>query len=100
MCITKNPRSRAVFDVQLVAIIAVLQAIVSASTFTNEFPITTPQSLPLCVTTGNDGAVWFVETGASKIGRITTSGQLTEFVIPTPNSFPRGITVGPDGEIW
>jgi streptogramin lyase len=31
------------------------------------------------ITTGPDGALWFTEQNASKIGRITTAGVITEF---------------------
>jgi virginiamycin B lyase len=44
--------------------------------------------------------LWFTETGANKIGRITTAGVITEFPIPTANSQPNGITTGPDGNLW
>ncbi|MEO8658939.1 MAG: hypothetical protein ABI693_10730 [Bryobacteraceae bacterium] len=60
----------------------------------------TANSFPQALTQGPDGAVWFTEYGASKIGRITTAGAITEFAIPTPDSAPYGITVGPDGALW
>jgi virginiamycin B lyase len=49
---------------------------------------------------GPDGNVWYTENASGKIGRITTSGQITEFPLPTPNSGPFGITGGPDGNLW
>jgi len=52
------------------------------------------------ITLGPDGALWFAETVAGKIGRITTSGVITEYAIPTANSYPYGITTGPDGALW
>jgi virginiamycin B lyase len=52
------------------------------------------------ITAGPDGALWFTETFADKIGRITTTGELSEFLLPTPNSNPTGITAGPDGAVW
>lgn len=52
------------------------------------------------ITMGPDGALWFTETVAGKIGRITTSGVITEYAIPTANSYPLGITTGPDGALW
>lgn len=69
---------------------------VSDLTFT-QFPLPTANSLPTVITGGPDGALWFVEAGANKIGRITTAGVLTEFAVP---STPFGITAGPDGAIW
>jgi hypothetical protein len=46
-------------------------------------------------TTGPDGALWFTEMGAGKIGRITVSGTFTEFSLPATASSPEGITAGP-----
>ena len=66
-----------------------------------------PLARPHRIVTGPDGALWFTmkggqcETGGgSKIGRITTDGQLTEFTIPTEPGYPGGITAGPDGALW
>lgn|GEM_PF-1470904 len=55
------------------------------------------------ITAGPDGAVWFVETGANKIGRISEEGQITEYPVPTPHAIDgeQGfIAVGPDGALW
>src|SRR5713226_9253788 len=66
-----------------------------------EFSIpTTVTSNPVVITAGPDGALWFTERFANKIGRIDTSGNITEFAIPTVVSFPQGITAGPDGALW
>ena len=29
-----------------------------------------------------DGALWFCENAGNKVGRITTSGEITEFPVP------------------
>src|SRR5204862_182927 len=55
---------------------------------------------PLNIVAGPDGALWFAEYGAAKVGRITTGGQLTEFPTPTPNSQPYSLAAGPDGALW
>ena len=70
-------------------------------TFT-EHAIPTSNSAPALITVGPDGALWFTEgnSGANKIGRITTNGSLTEFAVPTPNADVYGITSGPDGALW
>jgi virginiamycin B lyase len=52
---------------------------------------------PVGIAVGADGALWFTESGANKIGRIPTNGEITEFPIPTARSQPAGITAGPDG---
>jgi virginiamycin B lyase len=55
------------------------------------------------LTVGRDGAIWFLDFLASRVGRLTTSGQLTWLDIPSSNStgsYPVGMTVGPDGNMW
>jgi hypothetical protein len=52
------------------------------------------------ITAGPDGALWFTEQNANRIGRITTSGTITSFPVPTPESEPEGIVAGPDGALW
>jgi virginiamycin B lyase len=46
---------------------------------------------------GPDGAIWFTIPGAQKIGRITTTGQITEF---PAGGEPIEITLGPDRALW
>src|SRR5258706_11344356 len=72
-----------------------------ALTFT-EFPTPTGGSQPTAITTGPDGALWFIEAGnqINQIGRITTAGVITEFPIPTITAGASGITTGPDGALW
>ncbi len=68
---------------------------------------------PEGITTGPDGNLWFTESGAGRIGRMTSSGTLTEFDLPsvpppagspagTPDTqvTPEAITAGPDGALW
>ena len=55
---------------------------------------------PYAVTTGPDASLWFTETVADRIGRITTDGHVTEFPLPGTRSFPSAITAGADGEMW
>ncbi len=55
---------------------------------------------PALLATGADGNVWFTETAANKIGRISPSGVVNEFNVPTPASEPFGIAAGPDGNVW
>ncbi len=60
-------------------------------------------SNPYDITAGPDGALWFTESMADQIGRITTAGLVTEFPLPDRNRVhgsPDGITAGPDGAIW
>ncbi|MBK9964401.1 MAG: hypothetical protein IPP07_05665 [Holophagales bacterium] len=68
-----------------------------ASGSITEFPLPTPDAHPSGIAVGSDGALWFTEPGASKIGRITTSGSITEFPVSAAAS---AITSGPDGALW
>jgi hypothetical protein len=65
-----------------------------------EYAIPTANSGPFGITAGADGALWFTEINASKIGRITTGGTISEYAIPTSTSAPYDITSGPDGALW
>ena len=66
----------------------------------SEFATPTPSSQPLFIAAGSDGALWFTEFSANKIGRITTAGTITEFPVPTNAANPAGITAGSDGALW
>jgi virginiamycin B lyase len=66
-----------------------------------EYPIPTAASSPRGVTAGADGALWFTESAADRIGRITTSGMATEFPLPGAGGRgPYGVAPGPDGALW
>lgn len=76
--------------------------IVSMSTagkVTNTFKVPN-DAQPYGITVGADGALWFTERQAGKIGRITTAGAITEYAVPTPFSQPTAITAAHDGAIW
>ncbi len=49
---------------------------------------------------GPDGALWFTEIGAGRIGRITVDGEITEYPLPDPLARPHAVTAGPDGALW
>jgi streptogramin lyase len=49
---------------------------------------------------GPDGNLWFTESSANQIGRMTTAGAVTEFPVPTVGSALWGICAGPDGNVW
>jgi len=52
-----------------------------------EYPIPTSGSYPQGITAGPDGNLWFVETAANKIGKISTAGLITEYSIQRAGSF-------------
>ena len=63
-----------------------------------EFDLPDPGANPYAITWGPDGALWFAEFGAGKIGRMTTTGTVSEFAVP--GGTPSRITNGPDGNLW
>ena len=63
----------------------------------------TSGSVPRGIVAGPDGAMWFTESGADQIGRITADGTVTEYPLPSRSemhAFPDGIALGSDGAIW
>jgi virginiamycin B lyase len=58
------------------------------------------RAVPLSISTGADGALWFTQPNNNEIGRLTTRGHFTEYTLPTRDSEPTGIAEGPDGAIW
>jgi virginiamycin B lyase len=52
------------------------------------------------ITKGPGGNLFFTETPADKIGKITPAGVVTEFSIPTPNALPTSIATGSDGNVY
>ena len=57
------------------------------------------------ITTGPDGALWFVDSDAHTIGRVTTTGQFRVFPLPAVTPAPseseiNGIVAGPDHALY
>ena len=66
------------------------------------YPVPTRNSLAVGyggITTGPDGALWFTENNASKIGRMTPAGVMTEYVMPAGSRGPEHI-VKAHGALW
>jgi virginiamycin B lyase len=60
-----------------------------------------PNSGPVTVTVGWDGAVWFTAGQGNYIGRFSSNGmRLRQFPLPNENSAPRIIAMGADGNVW
>lgn len=72
----------------------------SAKAATVEFNIPTIGAEPATIVFGPDGAYWFDEFGAGRIGRVDTNGVFKEFIVPTFPSHPFGLVVGPDKNLW
>ncbi len=60
-----------------------------------------PKTLPIGITTGPDGAVWFAERGLGKLGRIDLNTNIiTQFRLKGQARFPQNVATGPDGNLW
>ncbi|HET9392663.1 MAG TPA: hypothetical protein VFO29_03930 [Candidatus Rubrimentiphilum sp.] len=92
-------------------VIVIITAPTQAVTRIQEFPVPTAGSAPGGITVGPDGALWFTETNADKIGRIAASGKITEFSLlpatpgwieahPCSHRQPLRIATGPDRALW
>jgi streptogramin lyase len=71
----------------------------------NLFPIPTSNSDARGITMGPDGAEWFTEFNANKLGRITPDGTVTEYGFPGTGPAlgpvgPTEIVKGPDGRLY
>jgi virginiamycin B lyase len=63
-----------------------------------EFPVPTPYFSTLSdITSGPDGALWYVDSNRNVVGRMTTAGSITEYSVCCS---PQSITSGPDGALW
>jgi len=72
----------------------------TAGVETTSYDIPTSSAGAASITSGPDGALWFTENLANKIGRVTTAGAFTEYNVPTANASPTSIIAGPDGALW
>jgi virginiamycin B lyase len=64
-----------------------------------EYAIPTPNSKPLDIQRGPDGAMWFAESAVGKIGRIDSTGTITEFAIGAANDAPTAL-IAQSGALW
>lgn len=99
------PPARASFLLALLAVAAPLALAPSASAAVQDFPVPTPDSGLTDLATGKDGSLWFSEQKGYKVGRITTSGQISEWTIPRDDPDdtdfgPEELTVAQDGRVW
>jgi streptogramin lyase len=53
------------------------------------------------IAVGSDGGIWFTDTGANRIARLSPDGAtLVGYPIPSAAAWPYGITAGPDANLW
>ena len=66
-----------------------------------EWDVPTPKARPHDPALGPDGALWFTEQEANKLGRLDPpTGKITEFPLRTPHSGPHGLVADGAGNIW
>ena len=63
------------------------------------YPIPTADGAPVGMLRGPDGALWFLERSAAKLGRLSPGGVFREWTLPS-GAFPNRIVLGPDGRLW
>src|SRR5437016_8960860 len=66
-----------------------------------EWDVPTENSRPHDPAVAPDGALWFTEQRANKLGRLDPrTGQMKEFPLRTPGSGPHGLVADRGGNIW
>jgi virginiamycin B lyase len=97
----RRPRSSFVRSACLALTLIALGRHAARAQVVTEFNVLAGNSDPVSITAGPDGALWFVEQGVNRIGRITPLGVFTEFSAGiNPSASFGGITSGPDGNLW
>jgi virginiamycin B lyase len=67
----------------------------------NEYAVPTRGARPHDPAVAPDGALWFTEQLANKLGRLDPStGKFSEYPLKTPDSGPHGLVADPQGNIW
>lgn len=98
----RSRRSRAPLGALVGLVVALM--VPSTALAIDEFPIPNGAlNRPTGITSGPDGAIWFVQENGNKVGRITTAGVFDPpngYDIPSPGSFPQEIVTGSDGNLW
>ena len=101
---TRSRTTRVAWIIRLLALACANTVSMAQWLNVQSFPVPTNVSQTIDITNGPDGALWFAEWNGDKIGRITTSGNITEYPLPIScgglNCGPAGITAGPDGALW
>jgi virginiamycin B lyase len=66
-----------------------------------EWDVPTANSRPHDPAISPDGALWFTEQEANKLGRLDpATGTIREFPLKTPHSGPHGLAADREGNIW
>jgi streptogramin lyase len=84
----------------LITLLCSIAGSLSAQVEIVDHVIPTPNSFPDSLVLGPNGALWFTEYSAGKIGSTINGSAITEYPVPTAGANPYGITAGPDGALW
>ena len=80
--------------------LAAVFALVSARAQMFEYAIPTSSALPESIVAAPDGAYWYTEFNANRIGRVDTNGVVTEPFVFARDTGPFRMIVGPDTNLW
>lgn len=69
---------------------------------TESFSVPTPNAGVSSIAAAANGDVWFAESKANKLGKVSTAGMVTEIPFPIDSGFssPLAITSGADDRLW
>jgi virginiamycin B lyase len=91
------------------AVAAIVTALVAAGLYLGfaggprpqfvEYPMQSPQDMPIAIAAAADNTVWFSIDGADAIGRVR-DGRLERLPKPGKSLEPLGLAVAPDGSAW
>jgi formylglycine-generating enzyme required for sulfatase activity/streptogramin lyase len=75
---------------------------VTSNFVVTEFPLPTSGAFPRDPVVGKDGAIWFLEAKARRIGRMEAAPpyRVAELDLQGVTTEPRGLAVAPDGALW
>ena len=92
---------RIVLASMLIAAAAMAMAASGGKVNIREWTVPTANSRPHDPALAPDGALWFTEQLANKLGRLDpATGQIKEFPLKTADSGPHGLVSDHEGDIW
>lgn len=71
----------------------------TATNTITEVPTLTPNAGPTAVVAAQDGAIWFTENNAAKLGRLSPTGAMSEYPL-TPATSATGLVQGADNYFY
>jgi virginiamycin B lyase len=89
----RSGRSRALLGILALEDRCLLSSLVTT------FRLPDPSAVANAIIAGPDANIWFTETAAGRVGRITPGGVIQDFDLSMGSS-PAGIAVGSDGNLW